>query len=270
MTLQKSKMAFERSGAANNAQFNRYEVRITENFREILEAQKLRYEVFAREMGARLASAHTGLDRDRYDHFVKHLIVRDTFEQKIIGYTRILTREMANIVGGFYSSTEFDLTRILSLHGNIIEIGRTCIHKDYRRGSTISLLWSGIARAMEKYRAEYLIGCASIPMGAHGELPQAVLDRLGDRCMSSEMYRVYPKTPLPFKRDRVGASNPDVPPLIKGYMRVGAKICGEPCWDPEFNVADVFIFLERSRISKRYQQRFNVHQDDLEKLRKAG
>jgi len=250
--------------------FKHFEVRVTENAQEILEAQRLRYEVFAMEMGARLESGHLGLDRDRYDHFVKHLIVRDTRRRKIVGYTRILTRDMANIVGGFYSSNEFDLTRIMSLSGNIIEIGRTCIHRDYRRGGTISLLWSGIARVMEAYRADYLIGCASIPMGAKGEIPQAVLGRLDRGYLASEMYRVYPKTPLPFKRDLNSAgANIDIPPLVKGYLRAGAKICGEPCWDPDFNVADVFICLDRARIDKRYEKHF-VSGTDIEPLRKAS
>ncbi|MEJ2108273.1 MAG: GNAT family N-acyltransferase, partial [Acidiferrobacteraceae bacterium] len=231
--------------------FKRYEVRVTENAQEILEAQRLRYEIFALEMGAKLESDHLGLDRDRFDHFVKHLIVRDTYQRKIIGYTRILTRDMANIVGGFYSSHEFDLTRIMSLHGNIIEIGRTCIHRDHRRGSTIAMLWSGIARVMETYRADYLIGCASIPMGENGHIPQVVLGELDQGHLASEMYRVYPKTPVPFKRDlKPTITNVEIPPLIKGYLRAGAKICGEPCWDPDFNVADVFICLDRERIDK--------------------
>jgi len=250
--------------------FRRYEVRVTENAQEILEAQRLRYEVFALEMGAKLESEHLGLDRDRYDLFVKHLIVRDSYKRKIIGYTRILTRDMANIVGGFYSSTEFDLTRIMSLHGNILEIGRTCIHKEHRKGSIISLLWSGIARVMETYRADYLIGCASIPMGVYGEIPQTVLGGLDQGHLAPEMFRVYPKTPLPFKRDlQPTTTNVEVPPLIKGYLRAGAKICGEPCWDPDFNVADVFICLDRERIDKRYQKRF-VDDPEVEPLRKAG
>ena len=250
--------------------FKRYEVRVTENAQEILEAQRLRYEVFALEMGAKLESGHLGVDRDRYDHFVKHLIVRDTRQRKIIGYTRILTRDMANIVGGFYSGNEFDLTRIMSLQGNIIEIGRTCIHRDYRRGGTISLLWSGIARVMEAYRADYLIGCASIPMGENGEIPQAVLGGLDRSHLASEMYRVYPKTPVPFRRDLGQTSTRvETPPLIKGYLRAGAKICGEPCWDPDFNVADVFICLDRERIDKRYEKHF-VGGGEIEPLRKAG
>jgi len=248
----------------------RYEVRVTENAQEILEAQRLRYEIFALEMGAKLESEHLGLDRDRFDHFVKHLIVRDTRKRKIIGYTRILTRDMANIVGGFYSSNEFDLTRIMSLHGNIIEIGRTCIHRDYRRGGTISLLWSGIARMMETYRANYLIGCASIPMGENGEGPQAVLGGLGSGYLASEMFRVYPKTPVPFRRDlKPTRTTVEIPPLIKGYLRAGAKICGEPCWDPDFNVADVFICLDRDCIDSRYRQRFVEDAED-EPFLKAG
>ena len=248
----------------------RFEVRVTENAQEILEAQRLRYEVFAMEMGAKLESEYLGLDRDRFDHFVKHLIVRDTRQRKIIGYTRILTRDMANIVGGFYSSNEFDLTRIMSLHGNIIEIGRTCIHRDYRKGGTIALLWSGIARVMEAYRADYLIGCASIPMGENGDIPQTVLGGLDRNHLASEMYRVYPKTPVPFRRDLIPTkANVDIPPLIKGYLRAGAKICGEPCWDPDFNVADVFICLDREHIDKRYAKHF-VRGGEVEPLRKAG
>ena len=256
--------------AGSQFKHKRYEVRLTENAREILEAQRLRYEVFAGELGAKLESGRLGLDRDRYDHFVKHLIVRDTHQRKIIGYTRILTRDMANIVGGFYSSNEFDLTRIMSLQGNIIEIGRTCIHRDHRRGGTISLLWSGIARVMEAYRADYLIGCASIPMGENGETPQTILGSLDRSHLSSEMYRVYPKTPVPFKRDlQPTSSSVEIPPLIKGYLRAGAKICGEPCWDREFNVADVFICLDREQIDKRYQKRF-VPGNESEVLRKAS
>ena len=250
--------------------FKRYEVRVTENAQEILEAQRLRYEVFAMEMGARLESESLGLDRDRYDHFVKHLIVRDTRRRKIIGYTRIMTRDMANIVGGFYSSNEFDLTRILSLGGNIIEIGRTCIHRDYRKGGTISLLWSGIARVMEAYRADYLIGCASIPMGENGDVPQTVLGGLDRNHLASEMFRVYPKTPVPFKRDLDPTrTKVEMPPLIKGYLRAGAKVCGEPCWDPDFNVADVFICLDRKRIDERYEKHF-IGGGEMEPLRKAG
>lgn len=256
---------------AVNMPLQRYEVRITENRHEIEEAQRLRYEVFAREMGARLKSDHLGLDQDRYDHFVKHLIVRDAFQRKIVGYTRILTREMASVIGGFYSCSEFDLSRILALPGKMIEIGRTCIHKDYRKGSTISLLWTGIATVMENYKIDYLIGCASIPMGEHGEIAKSVLRSLNEHRKVPEAIRVFPKTPLPKNVDHLNSPEATIPPLIKGYLRAGATICGEPCWDPEFNVADLFIFLDRKKIDSRYQKHFlMLGRKATQGMKKAG
>lgn len=254
-----------------NMPLQRYEIRITENRYEIEEAQRLRYDVFAREMGAKLKSEALGLDQDRYDHFVKHLIVRDTFERKIVGYTRILTREMASIIGGFYSCSEFDLTRILALPGKMIEIGRTCVHKDYRNGSTISLLWTGIATIMESYKVDYLIGCASVPMGDNGELAQSVVSSLKKRSEVPEAIRVFPKTPMPKFSGQEEGANAAIPPLIKGYLRAGAKICGDPCWDPDFNVADLFIFLDRTKIDQRYKKHFLTFGQRKEpEIRKAG
>jgi putative hemolysin len=178
---------------------------------------------------------------------------------------------MAEIIGGFYSSAEFDLTRILSLPGKMIEIGRTCIHKDYRKGSTVSLLWTGIASVMETYKVDYLIGCASIPMGERGEYARSVLQLIGLNGDVPEAMRVIPKTPLPDPGPTEIMHEVSVPPLIKGYLRVGATICGEPCWDPEFKVADLFIFLDRKNIDHRYRKHFlTLRQNKYPNLKKAS
>src|SRR5690606_21754078 len=129
---------------------------------EILEAQKLRYRVFADEMGARLATRTPGVDRDIYDPFCEHLIVRDEAAGRIVGTYRILSPAAARKVGGYYSENEFDLTRLQHLRGRMVEIGRSCIDADYRSGAVIALLWSGLARYMQENGYDHLIGCASV------------------------------------------------------------------------------------------------------------
>ena len=128
---------------------------------EILEAQKLRYRVFADEMGARLPTRSPGVDRDLYDPFCEHLIVRDEAAGRIVGTYRILSPAAARKVGGYYSENEFDLTRLQNLRSRLVEIGRSCIDADYRSGAVIALLWSGLARYMQENGYDYLIGCAS-------------------------------------------------------------------------------------------------------------
>ena len=221
---------------------------------EILEAQKLRWRVFADEMGARLPSRTPGVDRDIYDPFCEHLIVRDEANGRIVGTYRILSPEAARKVGGYYSETEFDLTRIAHLRSRIVEVGRSCIDPDYRTGATIALLWSGLARYMQQNGHEYLVGCASIGMADGGHNAAGIYHALGTHMAPLE-YRVFPRCPLPL--DRIGAAEkPEIPPLLKGYIRAGAWVCGEPAWDPDFNTADLLLLLPMSRVDSRYSKHF--------------
>ena len=128
---------------------------------EIREAQKLRYRIFAEELGARLDCREPGVDRDLYDPFCEHLVVRDEEAGRIVGTYRILSPQAARRVGGYYSENEFDLTRLQLLREGMVEIGRSCIDPDYRSGATIALLWSGLARYMAQGNYRHLIGCAS-------------------------------------------------------------------------------------------------------------
>ncbi len=108
---------------------------------DIRASQRLRYQIFAEEQGATLESAGEKIDKDYYDDFCHHLLVRDQQTGEVVGSTRILTEASAKLAGSFYSSNEFDLEQLLPLKGNVIEIGRTCIHPDYRNGIGISVLW---------------------------------------------------------------------------------------------------------------------------------
>lgn len=227
---------------------------------EVLEAQKLRYRVFAEEMGARLPSRTPGVDRDIYDPFCEHLIVRDEQAGRIVGTYRILSPSAARRIGGYYTENEFDLTRLQHLRSRMVEIGRSCIDADYRTGAVISLLWSGLARYMQDNAYDYLIGCASVSMADGGHLAASLYNRLRDEHLAPLEYHVFPRHPLPLERLRQDL-HPSAPPLIKGYLRAGAWMCGAPAWDPDFNTADLPILMPMSRIDQKYARHFLDTQD---------
>jgi putative hemolysin len=145
---------------------------------EVLEAQRLRFKIFAEEMGANLSSAREGIDRDIFDNYCEHLLVRESAENKVVGTYRILSPDQAEKIGGYYAQTEFDLTRLLHLSDRMVEVGRSCVHRDYRDGATITHLWSGLAQYMQQHGHEYLIGCASISMGDGGHVAASIYRKL--------------------------------------------------------------------------------------------
>ncbi len=229
-------------------------VSIARDASEVAEAQRLRYKVFAEEMGAELNSTN-GLDIDGFDAYCDHLLVRETDTNQVIGTYRILTPHQALQAGGYYSAGEFDLTRLSHLFYSTVELGRACVHQNYRNGGTISMLWAGLAKYMQMHNYEYMIGCASVPMNDGGHMAASLYHRLKDDYLSPPEYRVFPHTPLP-----MAALDKDIevvcPPLIKGYMRLGAYICGEPAWDASFNTADMLVMLPLSKINGRYAAHF--------------
>jgi putative hemolysin len=225
------------------------------NDAELMEAQRLRFKVFGEEMGAKLPSASEGIDRDRYDQYCEHLLVREASENKVVGTYRILTPTKAEMAGGYYSESEFDLTRLLHLSDRMVELGRSCVHWDYRDGATITQLWGGLAKYMLQHKYEYLIGCASISMADGGHAAASIYRKLHKLYAAPVEYTVFPRCPLPLHalNQQLDAT---VPPLLKGYLRLGAYVCGEPAWDPEFNTADLLILLPMSRLSSRYAKHF--------------
>ncbi len=130
---------------------------------EIEEAQHLRYKVFAEEMGANIQSKNA-LDQDGFDVFCDHLIIRESITNKVVGTYRILNPKMANEAGGYYSAGEFDISRLQPLFDRTVEVGRACVHPDYRNGGTITMLWAGLAKYMQANNYEYMMGCGSVGM----------------------------------------------------------------------------------------------------------
>ena len=136
---------------------------------EIAEVQRLRFKVFADEMGARLPNPDEGLDRDVFDAFCEHLLVREARDGRVVGAYRLLPPEAARRIGRFYAESEFDLARLDHLRDSTVEAGRSCVHREHRNGTVIMLLWSGITRFMKRYGYQSLIGCVSVSLrdGGH-------------------------------------------------------------------------------------------------------
>lgn len=230
-------------------------VALAGNEDEIRQCQRLRYQIFAGEMGARLDTDIPEHDTDEFDAYSKHLLVRNTGTGEVVGTTRLITDIDPARDEGYYSATEFDLGNILRLPGRIMEVGRTCIHPYYRTGSTIAVLWQGLARMMVMHDVDYLVGCASIPLDDGGANAAAIMTRLRERHWAPANLRVTPKIPLPPAITESLGKAP-MPSLLKAYLRIGALICGEAYWDDKFNVADVFILVNREQLDSRYARHF--------------
>lgn len=235
---------------------HRLRLRFADTLEDLRAAQRLRHRVFIEEMGARLPLAEPGIESDRFDHYCQHLLVWDEDTDQAVGCYRILTDSQAVRAGGYYAQTEFDLTRVLAVPGRLVEVGRTCVHPDYRNGAVIGLLWSGLARFMLMHRYDYLMGCASVPLTGGVQQVGAIWHALAASHLSPPEWRVFPKTPFAALPEAASGTPAALPPLIKGYLRLGAQVCGEPAWDPVFNVADLFLLLSFDRLSARYAQHF--------------
>jgi putative hemolysin len=222
---------------------------------EVREVQRLRYKVFIEAMGLTGMANEQGLDQDEFDSYCDHLIVRDTKSLKIVGTYRVLSPSRARELGRLYSESEFDLSRLEHLRGRMVEAGRACIHPDYRSGAVIMLLWAGLAAYMRRESCDYLIGCASISLADGGRNAAAVYHDLVANYLAPSEYRVEPRLAFPLGEQET-ACEPQVPPLLKGYLRSGAWIGGEPAWDPDFHCADIFLMLPLANMDERYAKRY--------------
>ena len=222
---------------------------------EVKEAQRLRYKVFAEEMGANLAQNSEGLDVDEFDAYCDHLLIRDQETLKVVGTYRVLPPHKAQEIGRLYSDSEFDLTRLNHLRPKMVELGRSCVHADYRSGAVIMALWSGLAQYMQKHHYEIMLGCASIPMADGGHFAASLYNSLSEEQMAPTENHAFPRLPLPLDKLN-GGLDVEPPPLIKGYLKLGAKICSAPAWDPDFNTADLLTMLRLSEINPRYAKHF--------------
>ncbi|MEZ5857076.1 MAG: GNAT family N-acyltransferase [Hyphomicrobiaceae bacterium] len=234
----------------------KFVVRVAASQQEVEEAQRLRWSVFVAEQGARVAPSHSGLDVDRFDADCQHLLVRERATGLVVGTYRLLSWEQARRHGGFYTEQEFDLGGLAPWRAHIVEIGRSCVHPDYRRGGVIAMLWSGLADLVTEAGARFVVGCASISMRDGGQLAAQAYHHLARAHSAAPELRLRPHNPLPLQQFAVSASPCPLPPLIKGYIRAGARVAGEPAIDPDFGTADLPMLLDLKHVATRYARHF--------------
>ncbi|MEU5984605.1 GNAT family N-acyltransferase [Streptomyces sp. NPDC047434] len=234
----------------------RYVVTLARDQEDVRAAQRLRHQVFAGEMGARLDGPEPGLDVDAFDAYCDHLLVREEETGEIVGTYRILPPERARIAGRLYSESEFDLTRLAPLRDDLVEVGRSCVHPAHRNGAVIALIWAGLARYMTRTGHNWLAGCCSIPLADGGALAAATWDTVRTRHLAPEEYWVTPHrlwTPEGVARPE---GRVELPPLLRGYLRLGARVCGAPAHDVDFGVADLYVLLSLRDTNPRYLHHF--------------
>jgi putative hemolysin len=224
-------------------------------------AQRLRYRVFKEEMGAQLDSSD-GLDTDEFDSYCDHLVVREDRTGEVVGTYRLLPPQRAIWLGRRYADSEFDLTPLLVLREQLVEVGRSCVHPDHRTGAVISLMWAGIARYLERFGHRWLGGCASVSLADGGQQAAQVRGLVTRRHLAPPQLQVRPRLPW-VPTPELLASLPQrpatitvAPSLLRGYLRLGAWVCGEPSYDPAFGVADFYVLLGLDRMDPRYLKHF--------------
>ena len=231
---------------------------------EVQAAQRLRWRVFAGEMGATLKSppgTPAGLDADLFDAHCEHLIVRtlpsDDGPSQVVGTYRVLTPSAARRLGALYSDGEFDLVRLRHLRPHLAELGRSCTDPQWRQGGVILTLWSSLGEFLQRHGLQGVIGCASISMRDGGRQAAALWHHLRQTRLAAPDLQVRPRRPLPVPLPPVAAGDTvETPPLIKGYLRCGAQVLGPPAWDPDFGAADLPMMMRLADLPPAYRKRF--------------
>ena len=237
--------------------------------KELKAALQLRYLVFHHEFIGK--KSERGVDVDKYDFHCDHLVIQEKKSERIIGTYRF---NCSLYTKKFYSSKEFNLKRLLSHDGIKIELGRACIHKDYRRGVVIALLWRGVADYMMRSKAQFLFGCGSVKIT---DPRQAALlykyfledNRIMPEYLSppTKKYKM-PKIDLWMKKfanplteaERTEAAEL-VPPLLRSYLKIGCYIGGEPAWDKKFKCIDFLTILRKEDLNKSLWKKYKMDSD---------
>lgn len=239
-------------------------------------AQRLRYDVFTSEPGFALADSSrsgestAGLDADRFDEFCDHLLVRDDDTGELVGCYRMLPPPGAIAAGGLYTATEFEVSALDPLRPSLVEMGRAVVRDGHRNGAVVLLMWAGILAYLDHSGYDYVTGCVSVPVldpeGEYGpgSRVRGVRDFVMRRHAAPAEYTVHPYRPVVVDGRGLDDIDPpprvSVPPLMRGYLRLGAQVCGEPAHDPDFGVGDFPALLDKRHADTRY----------LRRLRSAG
>ncbi|HTW68963.1 MAG TPA: GNAT family N-acyltransferase [Acetobacteraceae bacterium] len=243
-------------------------VRIAVTPAETNAVQALRYRVFYRELGARAddETSRTGRDRDRFDTVADHLIVVDhaidAGADGVVATYRLIKREAAAELGRFYSADEYDITPILNFPGRILELGRSCVDAAYRNRVAMQLLWRGIAAYVFHYQIDLMFGCASLP-GTDPDALAMELTYLYQNHLAPPALRprALPHRFVEMRRLRPEAVDSrralmQMPPLIKGYLRLGGFVGDGAVIDRQFNTTDVAVVVKTDLVTDKYYRHY--------------
>lgn len=253
---------------------NKFHVYIAQTEQDIKDAQRLRYEVFFNEMGAaENETLEKGLDVNSFDAFADHLVVTDVEQGRVVGTYRLLRREGAKKHGSFYTQGEFNIDVLVNQSGEILEVSRSCVDVNYRTQSVMRLLWRGLAEYILHYDVTYLFGCGSF----HG----TDLKKLAHPLSYLYYNHLLPKETCPrtledhyqslqiLPKDQVDEARAlaEMPPLLRGYMRVGGGIGDGAFVDHAFNTVDVCVVVDSNCMTPRFAQHFNEHSEQESRFR---
>ena len=244
----------------------RYSLLLSTDPIHVKAAQRLRYDVFSTEPGFALTGQDAGLDVDRFDEHCDHLLVREENSGELVGCYRMLSPNGAIAAGGLYTATEFDIRALDSLRPSLVEMGRAVVRSDHRNGAVVLLMWAGILAYLDRCGYDYVTGCVSVPVKGNagdGEPPgtqiRGVRDFVLRRHGAPPNYQVRPHRPVKIdgrSLDEIPPpARPVIPPLMRGYLRLGARICGEPAYDADFGVGDFPALLDKRQADTRYLRR---------------
>ena len=233
-----------------------YAVRLAGGIADVHAAQGLRFEVFNLELGEGLAhSFDTGRDSDPFDAVCDHLLVEHRPTGEVVGTYRLQTGRMAMADRGYYSEQEFDFTPFEPVRGELIELGRACVHRAHRNLNVLGLLWKGIADYARVRGGRYLCGCSSLTSqdAAEGASVYAELCR---KHLAPIQFRTRPTAPYECSLAHLAEHPPKVPKLLRAYLSVGAKICGPPALDREFKTIDFLTFVDLQKLPASARSKF--------------
>lgn len=237
-----------------------YRLRFGRTDEDLQAVQRLRFDVFNRELGEGLAESwQTGLDADPWDELFHHILIEHLPSGAVVGSYRLQTGEMAEQHGGFYSEAEFDLCRLpRELLPETVEIGRACVHAKHRNGRVIHLLWRGLAGYLLWNAKRYLFGCCSIP-SQDPALGLVVWRQLKLEGYVSAMHSVTPQAGMVCHADESclqGIQRNELPPLFQSYLNLGGEVCGKPALDAAFGTIDFLVLLDLERLDERTRRMF--------------
>jgi putative hemolysin len=239
-----------------NAQ-SHYALRLARHADEIRAAQTLRFQVFNLELHEGLAQAHAdGFDSDPFDEVCEHLLVEHLASGQIVGTYRLQTGTQAARQRGYYCEQEFEFARFEPLRREIVELGRACVHREHRNLVVLGLLWKGVADFARAHRARFLVGCSSLTSQDAAVGASAFTELCRKKHLAEPPWLTRPRPDFECPLDRLAEGEAPLPKLLRAYLSLGAKICGPPALDRQFQTIDFLTLLDLAALPAAARERF--------------